>query len=169
MTSEEKTELILDLYAARKEAKDYLEFFLKPDINALKEKSQKVVTKEINRRGKYGYSRPKITNIRNAVKDIDSVHPGEEYSINIRIFIIDELITAVILGNSYSDASYKSLMKFLTEAVAIANESGFLDDTVESLEHGVDLLKKYSRYETKHLQDILSSTIRDALRGISRG
>lgn len=42
-------ELILDVYSARKEAKDYFEFFLNPDVTKLTEKTEAAIRKELNR------------------------------------------------------------------------------------------------------------------------
>ena len=41
LTKEQITDIVLELYDARKEAKDYLEFYLAPDCNAELEKSKK--------------------------------------------------------------------------------------------------------------------------------
>ena len=40
LTKEQITNIVLELYDARKEAKDYLEFYLAPDCNAELEKSR---------------------------------------------------------------------------------------------------------------------------------
>lgn len=42
-------ELILDVYSARKEAKEYFEFFLDPDVDKLHDKLWTTIEKELNR------------------------------------------------------------------------------------------------------------------------
>ena len=46
LTKEQITDIVLELYDARKEAKDYLEFYLAPNCNAELEKSKKAIRNE---------------------------------------------------------------------------------------------------------------------------
>lgn len=46
LTKEQIADIVLELYDARKEAKDYLEFYLAPDCNAELEKCKKAVQNE---------------------------------------------------------------------------------------------------------------------------
>lgn len=46
LTKEQITDIVLELYDARKEAKDYPEFYLAPDCNAELEKSKKAIRNE---------------------------------------------------------------------------------------------------------------------------
>ena len=46
LPKEQVIEVILELYDARKEAKDYLEFYLTPDSNAELEKCKKIIRQE---------------------------------------------------------------------------------------------------------------------------
>lgn len=47
LTKEQITDIVLELYDARKEAKDYLEFYLAPDCNAELEKEQESYQKRV--------------------------------------------------------------------------------------------------------------------------
>ena len=47
LTKEQITDIVLELYDARKEAKDYLEFYLAQDCNAELEKSKKAFRKAV--------------------------------------------------------------------------------------------------------------------------
>ena len=38
------TEMVLELYAARKEAKDYLDYFMNPDEEKMQEKYRAIIT-----------------------------------------------------------------------------------------------------------------------------
>ena len=49
MDADQLRELILDVYSARKEAKEYFEFFLDPDVDKLRDKLWTVIEKELNR------------------------------------------------------------------------------------------------------------------------
>ena len=49
MTAGQIAELVLDLYAARPEAKEYLDFYVQPDIDKRLERAKSNIKKEINR------------------------------------------------------------------------------------------------------------------------
>ncbi|MDE5643478.1 MAG: hypothetical protein K2I56_08295, partial [Muribaculaceae bacterium] len=49
MSREQLIDIILNVYSARKEAKEYFEFFLNPDSDALLEKYRELVKKEVIR------------------------------------------------------------------------------------------------------------------------
>lgn len=61
-------EVILNAYSSSKEAKEYFEFFLNPDLEALMQKKVDIIAKELNR-AKYGYSKARISFIRKAISD----------------------------------------------------------------------------------------------------
>lgn len=83
-TSEQLREMLLDLYDARREAKEYLEFFLDPDVDKLTEKYTKVIDKEFNRTKRRLIS-PRWTVVRNAIKVYASFKPGSEAVANLML------------------------------------------------------------------------------------
>ncbi|MDE7443656.1 MAG: hypothetical protein K2M65_05805 [Muribaculaceae bacterium] len=80
-------QVVLDLYSARKEAKDYLEFFIDPDINARCEKSRQAIAKELAR-GRRD-SRARISQIRKIIKDIATLQPDAEYVADLMVYAIE--------------------------------------------------------------------------------
>lgn len=84
---EQLVQLILDMYSARKEAKEYFDFFVNPDVDALYEKYQKAVEKEIER-GKYRRCTARISRIRASIKEFASYDPGAEPVVNLMIYTI---------------------------------------------------------------------------------
>lgn len=63
--------LLLDLYSARKEAKEYFDFFCNPDQDKLFDKYIAVVDKELSR-GKYRECKARISRIKGAVREFAS-------------------------------------------------------------------------------------------------
>ena len=59
MDKEQLIELILEVYAARKDAKEYFEFFLNPDVGKLLDKYELAVSKNLT-----------------ALSGVDMVRPG---------------------------------------------------------------------------------------------
>lgn len=84
---EQLTQLILDLYSARKEAKDYFDFFINPDVPALYEKYCKQINKEMLR-GKYGRSTARISKIKQSIKEFASFGVGPEAQIDLILYAV---------------------------------------------------------------------------------
>lgn len=80
-------QLILDLYSARKDAKEYFEFFLNPDVDSLFEKYCNVIDKEMNR-SKYGECMARISKIRAAIKDFASFDVGSEAVLKLMLYAL---------------------------------------------------------------------------------
>lgn len=80
-------QMVLDLYSARKEAKDYLEFFINPDINARCDKARQTIAKELAR-GRRD-SRARISQIRKTIKDIATLQPDAEYVAELMVYAIE--------------------------------------------------------------------------------
>ncbi len=72
-------ELVLDAYSSSKETKAYFEFFLNPDADSLLEKKIDIISKELVR-AKRGYSKARISVIRNTIKDFAAYGVGAEYT-----------------------------------------------------------------------------------------
>lgn len=51
LTKEQMIEVVLELYDARKEAKDYFEFYLTPDSGAELAKQKRIIEQEFSPRG----------------------------------------------------------------------------------------------------------------------
>lgn len=68
-------QMVIDAYEARKEIKEYFDFFLNPDTAKLTEKYKAAVTKELLR-SKRGYSKARISVIRNMIRHFSGFHPG---------------------------------------------------------------------------------------------
>lgn len=131
-------ELILDIYSARKEAKEYLEFFLNPDVAKLTEKYQKAIDKEMNRVHKRLVS-PRITRIKKMLKEFDSFGTGAESELELRFFA---LTVGFRNGGAYwmSETAVKGLRGLMAEMLKIADLAGYADTTVSRIAKMIDSL-----------------------------
>jgi len=75
---EQLVEIIMAAYSSSKEAKEYFEFFLNPDVDALYEKKLESISKELAR-NKYGQSKARISHIRAAIKNLENFGVGPEH------------------------------------------------------------------------------------------
>lgn len=90
MSAEQLRQVILEAYDARKETRDYFEFFLNPDVPRLLEKQRALIAKELSRI-KWGRSRARVTVIKKAVRDFVSLNPGPEASLDMIFAALEEI------------------------------------------------------------------------------
>lgn len=93
MTHEQLVQIVLDAYDARKETKEYFEFFLNPDIEKIVEQHKKLIVKELNRT-KWGASKARVSVIKRAVKDFESLNPGTDAVIDMYFLTLQYLCIA---------------------------------------------------------------------------
>ena len=85
LTKEQITDIVLELYDARKEAKDYLEFYLAPDCNAELEKSKKAIRNEFF--PTRGFSeKPSFAKCRKVISDFQKLKPDHCCRFNVVLY-----------------------------------------------------------------------------------
>lgn len=84
---EQLIQLLLDLYSARKEAKEYFEFFVNPDTDALFEKFRNAVSKELAR-GKFNRCTARISRVRAIIKEFASYGVPAEQVVSLMVYAI---------------------------------------------------------------------------------
>lgn len=103
LTKEQITDIVLELYDARKEAKDYLEFYLAPDCNAELEKSKKAIRNEFF--PTRGFSeKPSFAKCRKVISDFQKLKPEPTTVADLMLFYIEQgceyTLELAICGNS---------------------------------------------------------------------
>lgn len=154
--SNQLIQLVLDLYSARKEVKEYLDFFLNPDVERLTEKFQKLLFKEINR-GKYRNCKARISKIRQIIKDYASYGVGAEAEISLTLYVIKEsLITErrFDFNKTLSDG----IGKLLIQIIVLADKNLIADKTLKQID--VVLSAGYGTYYfTKFLRRYIKENL----------
>ena len=85
----ELRQLIFDLYAKSKEAKEILDFYAVPDIAKKLEEYKKPIAKEVWRYSRRAY-RPRMQRIRSAIRKFTVLDPGDEAVGQLMVFTILE-------------------------------------------------------------------------------
>lgn len=103
LTKEQITDIVLELYDARKEAKDYLEFHLAPDCNAELKKCKKAIQNEFF--PTRGFSeKPSFTKCRKVISDFQKLKPEPTFVADLMLFYIEQGVNIhlnlAICGNS---------------------------------------------------------------------
>ncbi len=118
-------EVLLSTYSASTGAKEYLEFFLNPDVEALMEKKAKIVNKELSR-SKYGYSKARVSVINKAVRDFASFGVGPEYVARFALQVFVEYLRTERWLN-FNATLCNATGKMITTALTEAAKGGILE------------------------------------------
>lgn len=126
MTKEQIIEVVIDMYSLRKDAKEYFEYFLDPDVKRLYAKYEEKIFKELKRTKRHGYrytSAARITTIKRTIKEFNSFGSGNEWTVKLMFTVVE---AALILSNSmiYTEAYCESLASFLQDTMLEADAAG---------------------------------------------
>ncbi len=163
MSAEQISELVLELYEARPEAREYLDFYIKPDINAKLQKAQSAIRKEINRSSR-GRSKMRSTRLRRLIKDIASLNPGDEPVCDVMTFTITE-VCALDSDIYIKETTRRALVKLLTETVMAADAAGMLDVYLPRIRSAVEGMSS-SFFHRNELKSQLCEALADAVESL---
>ena len=134
LSKDEIIEVVARAYSARKEFRDYFEFFLNPDADKLYEKYRDAILREIGRGQRK--SKARISEIKKLIKNFDSFDAGAEYGRNLRLFAIDNLIDRERYA-WYSDTLINGTARLTLDLIDFADKNGLVDSTMKMLEKNI--------------------------------
>ncbi|MCH5245089.1 MAG: hypothetical protein J1E84_01395 [Muribaculaceae bacterium] len=146
--AEQLREIILDLYSAKKEAKEYLDFFINPDLDKLNNKTLEALGKEIGR-VKRRYVSPRWTRVNALIKNYASLNPGAEHVINIYWSAVK--IAAVEMTHYYVSPTFEpGFFKLFDKMLEYGDKNQVLDivlpDVLKYIDNTTGSSKKSIHY-----------------------
>lgn len=160
LDKEEIIRLLLDAYDARKETKEYFEFFLNPDVGKLSRKYELAISKELNRTRRGGYSKARISFIRTQLKEFFSFQPGFEAELSLLFYTVSYAMLAE-MHLHFSDTLERGIASLFTFILDIADRNMVASQTMERI---TALLaddqagsRYFRRFLTGQLGEILAS------------
>ena len=150
LNREHLAELVMWMYTVSKESKEYLEFYLDPDAEALYNTMCDKIAKEF-KRVKYGRrskARPGI--IKQIIKKFRSFQPGDDYVRRFYVYVIQEAITAEKCLY-FTEAQYRSFSTIAADGLKLADKNGYFSSYLEEMNaviqavDGSDYFKKLLR------------------------
>ena len=164
VNAEQIAELVLDLYSARPEAKEYLEFYISPNIDKKLEKAKAAIDKELLRNSRRRYPRPRMTKIRRYIRDIESLNPGAEHVIEISMYALRR---AAETGsdNWLKDVTQRGAAKLLADTVKLGDKAGLLDMVLTPSREYIAAMRTDAHY-SRQFKTLLSETLDEAIEGI---
>lgn len=127
LSKDQIIEVVLDLYTLRKDAKEYFEYYLKPDVDSLYNKYEEKIFKELNRVKRYHHyiknCASRISHIKRMIKEFDSFGSGKEWTVKLMFSTVEAAL--ILSSNSrYTDSYSLALGTLLQEAMLEANDCG---------------------------------------------
>ena len=156
MEKDQLVELILEAYSARKEIKEYLEFFLNPDVGKLQAKYEIAVSKELNRVKRGGCCKARISYIKSLVKEFASFQPGFEAEMDMLFFTVSYAIAAESHLH-FSETLMRGVASLVQMLIDIADTNLVIDKTVMHLNAMFNNERAGTRYFRRFLNDELAS------------
>lgn len=163
MDAAQMADLITDLYKSRPEAKDYLDFFVQPDIDKRMERAKMNIKKELTRTSR-GRNRGRSTRVRRYIKDITSLNPGAEPVLDIMTYAV---VTACKVGERewVKETTQRAVGRLLSETLQLANAEGYLNVYLPQIEEAVNAMNGSSFY-VRGYRDILNESLRETLESL---
>lgn len=152
----ELRQLILDLYAKSKEAKEILDFYAVPDIAKKLEEYKKPIVKEVWRYTHHAYH-PRIMRIRSTIRKFTVLDPGDEAVGRLMAFTILEFCKMTSV-ETLMDSTNDAINKFFAETLAYLDSRLLLDEYEPQFAKAIREMKDF-RYYSNPLKRLLSDTL----------
>lgn len=149
MTHEQMVQIVLDAYDARKETREYFEFFLDPDVEKALDEAREKIEKEF--KVKRGFLKFSITKLRAIIKQYESLGIGCSETLSL---MNDTVFMLVVNGSKFSisDNSWNVIQRFITQVLKYANDNGELEQALTHLNE----LQRSEHYISPIMRDIIS-------------
>lgn len=148
LTEEQLVEVLLDLYDARKDAKEYLEFYINPDTESAHEKARKSVLQNyFNNKGKT-IKKLDIRSGREIVDNFISLGVDSDHKADISMYHVEILISWLVIRRSINQTAWTTLINLSRKAFERIITGGLSD----SYRKRVDKYLDYARYAPEHLR-----------------
>ena len=147
LTRDQLIEVMLELYDARKDAREYLEYYVNPDEKKMHEKYKGIITKEFF--PLKGRAKGRTSVCKKAIKEFTTLHPSPRLIADLRLYLVESIYSYAIRVRSW--------IKESQEGTALA----MFGDTLDYL-FANDLTDEYQR----RIDDLLAMS--DKVRGVLR-
>lgn len=156
LDKEQLVQLILDAYSARKETKEYLEFFIEPDVEKLQTKYEIAISKELNRVRRGGYCKARISYVKAQIKEFMSFQPGFQAEIDLLFYTISYAMAAESHLH-FPETLMRGIGSLVRMILDLSDANYVADKTLMNLRALLSNQQAGSRYFRRYLNDELNS------------
>ncbi len=154
MSREQLLDIILNVYDARKEAREYFEFFLNPDSDALLEKYCAMIQKEVMRAKRGNRAKFRISVIKGLIKNFQSFDSDPEYVLRLISFAFMQVMRySRILY--YSNTQDNAAAKLACAMLDYADKHLMFDRAVKDIELVLSDEHNSSTYLNRIVREVL--------------
>lgn len=118
-------DIVLELYSARKEAKEYLEFFLNPNEKSEVEKYKMIILDEFC--PSKGEPKCRFSVCRKAISDFKKLKPSPEVLADLMLYYIEEGVQVTIQYGDMWEQYYTALENNFEKAVVFIAKNGLME------------------------------------------
>lgn len=135
MTADQLSELVVELYDVRKEAREYLEYWADPQPEKWIKKTKKEIRYIFNLYGEIPRRRPSLSDLNTIVKHFLTLGMDREYTADVLLYVAE--IECEWLEQRYRRLSYRASMMKNLEAARLYIENAYPEN--ETNPYGIRL------------------------------
>lgn len=139
MSRDEIIEIVMEMYSSRKDAKEYFEFFLNPDVDRLSDRYRERIAKEFMR-NRRNCLKARISVVKRCIKEFASFNPGADYVVDLMLFTIEKGIKAISMFRN-TEKIEQSMLTVINDASVYADKqlvfNQFKDGITSILNSGI--------------------------------
>ncbi|MCM1331504.1 MAG: DUF6155 family protein [Bacteroides sp.] len=126
LTKEQLIEVMLELYDARKEAREYLEYYVNPDENKMFEKYNAIIHKEFF--PQKGRAKGRTSVCKKAIKDFISLHPSPKLIAELKFSTVETIVKYAVNSRFWlRESQENTLLAFFKESLDYMFSNDLLD------------------------------------------
>lgn len=118
LTADQLMEVILELYDARKDAREYLEYYVNPDEEKMLDRYRNIVLKEFF--PQKGRAKARTSVCKKALKDFTTLHPSPRRIAELRLTLVESIMRYAVNSRYW---------------IRVSHENTFLDTFRELLDY----------------------------------
>ena len=125
-------EVLLELYDARKDAREYLEYFVSPNENAMLEKYKAVILKEFF--PAKGRARTRTSVCKKAIKEFTTLHPSPRLIADLKMHLVECIARYAVATRSWVKESVENTWRqTFDDALNYMYANDLLDESMERI------------------------------------
>lgn len=134
MDRDQLAEVILELYDARKDAREYLEYFVSPNEKAMLEKYKAVILKEFF--PAKGRIRARTSVCKKAIKEFTTLHPSPVFIAELKLYLVECITRYAVMMRSWIKESVENTWRqTFDDVLQYMYANDLLDSSMERIDN----------------------------------
>lgn len=155
-------EMVLDLYDARKEAKEYLEYYLNPDEKEKLKEYKTIILNEFF--PKRGDRKCRFSVCRKAIADFRKLYPAPENLADLMLYLVENACEAADLWGDLwesfydsTESNFEATMKFITKNGLLPKFQKRIEAALKNKKVAAMVFVMPCRTSTRNMQETIAT------------